>query len=587
MVATKIYGSCTGNSGSKYNLWIEVTENSQSVSNNTSNVTAVLKVKRNDGYDSSAYNLTAAENNAKLYVGGTKRVDADLAIDTRNCATVTLASWTGNVSHASDGTLKLTVSGSFSMSNTGLTGGSVSGNYNCTAIPRASTLASLTGAVNPGGSFSVSITSASNNFTHKIKYSIDSYNTTVSLAAGALTNSFTVPQEWARGVLNSDKGTITVTLYTYNGAVKIGTKTYSKTLAIPDTDTYKPDFDITVSQGNTEPVSTWGVYVKGIGTVNVNISSLSLKYGAAIASKVATVCGIKKTALPASFTLTSSGQVSVTVKVSDSRGLYRQKSVTLTVLDYAPPSLTITDVYRCLSDGTRDNNGTYFAAAFSENHSPVGDNNVKSVTVSFKTFKGTWSLPVPAATSPVVFGDGNILISQSYDIKMCISDSITTEPKTVYRSVSSSYIPFNIRSGGKGAAFGKYAENEDVLESDWVINARKGLSFDGSNGIISLLQNNGYLNLGGVKLSWGYVDITPTANTPTLGIVNFPTYTENGESKSVFSSAPMTVVSPSTEVPGTSVLGVSVSGTSKTGLNIYLTRTNSTVTRINWFAVGI
>lgn len=67
-MATKYYGSCSGESGSKYNLWLEVAENSQNIENNSSNVSIKLKLKRNDGYSSSAYNLNKNENFAKITI---------------------------------------------------------------------------------------------------------------------------------------------------------------------------------------------------------------------------------------------------------------------------------------------------------------------------------------------------------------------------------------------------------------------------------------------------------------------------------------------------------------------------------------
>lgn len=126
-----ITGSCTGVSGSKYNLWIEWKVNSQSVANNQSNITVTEYLQRNDGYAASAYDENESRNTAYLTVGEEKKVDHNLIIDTRNSANVTLATWTGNVTHGSDGKLTLALSGGFAMSaglETNLTGGSVSGN---------------------------------------------------------------------------------------------------------------------------------------------------------------------------------------------------------------------------------------------------------------------------------------------------------------------------------------------------------------------------------------------------------------------------------------------------------------------------
>ena len=135
-MAVKIFGTCSGNSGGKYNLWLEVTENSHSTKNNASNITVNLKLKRNDGYSNSAYNLNKSDNFAKITINGSVKASGNLVIDTRSSAVVVLSSWTGNVLHDATGKLKITVGGSFTMNGTSLSGGTVSGEFNCVTIPR-------------------------------------------------------------------------------------------------------------------------------------------------------------------------------------------------------------------------------------------------------------------------------------------------------------------------------------------------------------------------------------------------------------------------------------------------------------------
>ena len=169
-MAVNFYGSCAGSSAQKYDIWLNVKQNSQSIENNKTNVTVKLLLKRNDGYAASAYNLNADSNTVTLKVGGTTRVNEGIAIDTRNGVTVTLAQWKGDVEHNTDGTLSLAISGSFTMNGTSVTGGSASGSFECTTIPRASALKFSVTSVNPQGTIGAEITSASGSFTHKIKW---------------------------------------------------------------------------------------------------------------------------------------------------------------------------------------------------------------------------------------------------------------------------------------------------------------------------------------------------------------------------------------------------------------------------------
>ena len=124
-----------------------------------------LYVKRNDGYSESAYNLNTGDNSAQIKVGGSVKVSKNLKIDTRNGATVTLGFWSGDVAHNSDGTLTLSISGSFTMDSP-LTGGSVSADFNCTDIPRASSFEVSPKEINPGNALSVTGSSAASSFRH-------------------------------------------------------------------------------------------------------------------------------------------------------------------------------------------------------------------------------------------------------------------------------------------------------------------------------------------------------------------------------------------------------------------------------------
>lgn len=77
----------------------------------------------------------------------------------------------------------------------------------------------------------------------------------------------------------------------------------------------------------------------------------------------------------------------------------------------------------------------------------------------------------------------------------------------------------------------------------------------------------------------GAVIITPTAaNTPTVATVTFDT---------AFADVPYVVCTAWTTAPGTVVTGCSVGGATTTTADLYLTRTDTTATRVNWIATSI
>lgn len=478
-MAIKFYGSCSGSSGSKYNIWLTATENSQSIENNTSNITVKLYLKRNDTVSSSAYNLNESDNTAKLTVGTDTKVSRNLAIDTRNGATVTLASWTGDVSHSADGTLSLTLGGSFTMTGTGLTGGSVSGSFKCTDIPRASSLTLTKTSVNPGDTVGATVTAASTKFSHKVKWYIGSASVTHNLSAGVTSDVLTVPVSWTEQLTNAKKGKISILLTTYKDTKKIGSKTYSLSFVIPSESEYLPEFSLVTQRIDGSVPEDFGEYVKGRSRIKLDISGLKLKYGASVSSYTATVDTISKNSIPSTFDLNKAGNITVSVTVRDSRGFSVKKSKTVSVCDYSAPCLKINSLSRCDENGIKNTSGTRLLADFSPVYSSVGGKNIPKITYKYRRADSSaFSGEIELGESPCVLPDGEFLNNSSYTVAFRITDSVTTDGEFFEREVPSSAIPFNIRNGGKGAAFGCYAEKDDELTVAWDLNVKGRLNYE-------------------------------------------------------------------------------------------------------------
>ncbi|MBR5442605.1 MAG: hypothetical protein IKV44_06590 [Clostridia bacterium] len=475
-----IFGSCTGSLGSKYDLWITVIQNSQSLAENKSNVTANFFVRRNDGASASAYNLIEGQNTVLLKVGGVTRVSGNLTIDTRNNAYCRLSTWTGDVAHGTDGTLTLAVSGQFTMGNDTLTGGTVSGSFKCTPLGKASTLTFSDTTVNPGGVVRATINSPSSAFNHKIKWSLGSKSQTVSLQAGVSVADFTVPLAWTSEIQKSLYGTLNVTIDTYNGNEKAGSSSHSVRVVIPATDSFKPSFEMLLERNNNGVPASWNEYVKGISTLTVELANVSYKYGADYYVATITVGNVTKREMPATFDLTQSGEVTVTATVKDNRGLSTVKTATITVQDYAPPSVAVQSVERCNAVGEIDSMGTYALLKYTQSISSVNGKNTGSVTVKYKAMQAQlWSEPVAAPRLNVPFGDGAFDVTSTYAICFTVKDSICKESVATVLYLPGGDIPFNIRKGGKGAAFGKFSEKDNLLDVNWDMKVHGSMELSG------------------------------------------------------------------------------------------------------------
>lgn len=342
-----------------------------------------------------------------------------------------------------------------------------------------STLTLSNSTVNPGNSVVATISMASSELSHKITFSLGSKTHSHTLSAGVSTYTYTIPSAWA-SQLSGTSGTISVKLITYNNGTKVGTDTYSLKLVIPDTDTYKPTFDLVVTRNNNNVPSAWGEYVQGVSTVTVEPQNIQYKNGATVGSVMIKVGKITKTEIPATFDLPNAGAITVKVTVKDSRGLTTIKTHVLTVREYSPPSVDIKSLCRCLSNGTTDSFGTCGRIEFDYACSSVNAKNSCTVTIRYGAISSSiYTGSVSTKQSPYIFGAGTLDITATYKVSVLIEDSITTEGVELIRYISSANIPFNIRRGGSGAAFGKFAESDNLLDVNWDMNVNGNLTLGG------------------------------------------------------------------------------------------------------------
>ena len=217
-----------------YHLYMTITQNKRDASTNQSNVT-VRMYAQSDSSSYGAYNLDASGNTVKMTVNGKQVVNKPMAMDIRNKATVQHATWTGDISHGSDGSKKLDCSGSFSISGSSyLSGGSISCSIQLESIPRATKPTLSSSSVTLGNAVTINISPAVSSWTHNIYYRIGTGSWT-RFATGVKANySWTVPLSIANSYPSSTNGTITIGLNTYNGSTQIGgTQTVNLNISIP------------------------------------------------------------------------------------------------------------------------------------------------------------------------------------------------------------------------------------------------------------------------------------------------------------------------------------------------------------------
>lgn len=374
-----------------------------------------------------------------------------------------VASGTTKITHNADGTKSFSLSieagvYTYAVSVT------ASGTHTLDTIPRASTV-SATNA-NMGSASTITITRASSSFTHTLTYSFGSTTGTIVSKTTSTSVSWTPALTLANQIPNAVSGTCTITCNTYNGSTKIGSKTCTLTLTVPTS--VKPTMtSVTATRVDGDVPAAWAIYVQNKSKATVKINGAAGAYGSTISSYSISGGGYSSTA--SSFTtgfLTSSGTITFTAKVTDSRGRVSDaKTVSISVIAYSAPSFTSYLSQRATSAGVVNDDGTYIRGLISYSYTSCsGKNTVTCATYYKKSSASSWTNANKSFSSGTAFtfGGGAISTESSYDVKYTITDAFTTV--TILDMVSTATVLMDFKAGGKGIAIGKVSEKDKTLE---------------------------------------------------------------------------------------------------------------------------
>lgn len=451
---------------------IAITQNSQSVNDNTSNVTVKLTASWTGGSNNRVVNAQGVpQANGSVTINGDPYTFAKTFNDNQTTTgSKEIFSKTLDIPHNSDGTKTLTCSAWY---ETGVSSGMVrdTEDKTLTTIPRASELTIPAPTLNTKQTLTVK--RKSDKFTHTVKVSCGSTASTITVCTKSSDTSleFTPPIEWAEYNTTGTTVRIVYSIATYNGNTLVATaKQYTVTGTIPSS--VKPSCSITV----TDPMGwadtdKYGAYIKGQSKIKVVVTPTT-SYGSAIASYKTTVNGSTYTG--ASFTtniLNTSGTLTITATVTDKRGRTGTASVDVDVLDYELPRITSLAVRRCDADGTLNDQGESAQIEFDADISdPSLDRHYNSVayTLEYKKSADTDYTLVDLVDYDDVFDiTGAIYVfpaesGSSYDIRLTATDDFGSYTKTT--RVSTTYTIMHWKTSGRGMAIGKVSELEDVFD---------------------------------------------------------------------------------------------------------------------------
>ena len=503
----------TSNQYVKYT--ITVTQNSQSITNNTSNVTVSVRFYRtNTGYTTYGTGTVYCKINGTTYSAS---VTPDDKITNSG---IVLFTKTLNINHNTDGSKTLVCSAWISH-NAPLTSSEQSYSQTLTTIPRKSSLSVGNGTL--GTAQTLTVTRQSTSFTHTITYKCGTASGTIVSKSTSTSISFTPPLSLASQNTTGTSVSITYTITTYNGSTSIGSNTYTKTCTIPSS--VKPTVSLTVSEYVTNVKNIFGVYVKGLSRLSIKATGTG-SYSSTIKSYKITANNETFTSASATTgVLTSSGSLKITVTVTDSRGRTGSTSTTITVYDYSKPSIEVFEGVRCNADGTENDEGENVLLTLKGSVTNLTGNTAtykigyKKSTANSYTYVTLTNTALSINTTYML---SNIDSESTYDIIFSITD-VMSNIMTNAIAISTAFTLVDYHSSGKGMSIGKVAELEDVLDVGLKTYSRGGY-------IMPVLEDGTDLNT--VTTPNIYAGNAST----TAGYVNSPVTTATSFTLEVFSA---------------------------------------------------
>lgn len=465
---------------------ILVTTNSQNVSNNTSNVTFTFQARRTD-YSVYVYNAYG-QAYWQIAAGGNSSGNNRFNINWRYGQNVwfTISSWSTTITHNSDGTYS---SYAEAYVYTGVSPESLSArvNYTLTTIPRESTISSITGDT-IGSNITVNISRQSSSFVHQVWWRINGTGSWTSLGTNFGTScTFTLPMSVCNQVTQSTTCTLNIAIRAISNGSYVGGEVWSsKTVNVPSS--VVPSFSsIGVSEA-VSSVASLGIYVQSKSKLNLSINGASGSYGSWITAYSISVDGQNIYAASGTTNvINGSGNLTITARITDSRGRQASRTTTINVKAYSAPRLTSYSATRqstptnvsvvasgsitsLLNGSTQKNRLTYVIKYKQSSASSYTSVTVKSGGLSFSNLSRTLT---------------NIDSTKSYDIQLVLSDYFSSV--TYQLKLSTTKVIMDLKSTGVG--INKYNER-GVLDVGGDAYISSNLNVEGSSTVNGLLTVN-------------------------------------------------------------------------------------------------
>ena len=391
---------------------------------NSSNVSADLQVRRNDGY------TTTGTWEGRFYVGSNTQDYTYYGSISSSWVTVKSIN-NVTVNHNNDGSGSCLIGGWCN----GPTGTSMSGHYvegaQTVVLDKIARKSSVTCADgNIGSSTTININRANSSFKHTITYSFGSSSPVTGTIATKTTETslgWTIPDTFYAKIPNAQSGQGTITCETFDGNTSLGTTTTTFNAFVVNSN---PTITATIVDSNSTTIALTGdsnKIVKYFSTANV--TAIATAQNSATISSVQIKCRDGKTLTTTTGTIANVESNIFDLFCIDSRGFAGTDTVEKTLVDYVRLAITSLSVERLSSTSTTASvllQGNYFNASFGS------VSNTLTLRYRYKLTTATdysgWATLTATKSGNTFSYSGNLSITldadKDYDIQFQVVDKL-------------------------------------------------------------------------------------------------------------------------------------------------------------------
>lgn len=457
-----------------HNMTLEVWSdwNRQDTVNNRSTVNLQARLRTN-----SYASVTGVTAPMTIHVdGGGEIVNANVNIGTNSTLLIFGKNYV--VGHDDNGNKTVTISFKVDINVGGYGSATVSLSIPLPQIKRASTISDVTGTL--GSAMTLDISRKDSSYTHNLKYEFGKLSGTIATGVGT-SCSWTPPLSLATAMPNRTSDWGQIVLETYSGSTKIGQTNCILTLNVPTSMT--PSLgSITLTDSNTAVknlLNTANTFAEIVSDIKVAFNDATGVQGSTITGYHAEIVNKNQSTSANNGNLGLmkwNGSAQVKAWVVDSRGRSSNAVTTnITVLEYFLPTLTFTAIR-----GDTNQSSDKIVVSRTAKIAPlkIGNTQKNSFKLSFKTAPfgtTTYTADTGAGVNDKVTNtltnskatlSGTFDIGKSYEVYGVLEDALTSSGTVKAPPVSPEKMVMGMAE--TAVSFGKYPENKNAVDSDWV-----------------------------------------------------------------------------------------------------------------------